>query len=393
MLLFKMLICRFFQSHACGMALKIKSFIQLLPMLLVLQVQAQKDPCWPVFRGDQALTGYSSTVLPGTPGLLWSCKTSDEIKSSPVCCDNRIVIASADGNVSCLDRNGKLLWSFQTGNTIEAPGLILDGKVFIGNLDGMLYSLDLKTGNEIWNYKTDNQISGSPNWWKTKNLTSILVGSYDYNLHCVDAQTGKNLWKYESDNFINGAAACMDGTAVFGGCDGYLHIVGISDGSLKNKIEVATYVAGSAALKENYAYIGDYDGGFTCIDLDGGKVRWRWEDTNTQLPFIASPALYKNRVITANQDKYVYCFDSSSGELLWKFNTGARVDASPVVAGDKIIIANMRGDLIILDAGNGKAIWTYELGSPVVGNPAVTPGRFYVGAGDGYIYCFGYTNQ
>lgn len=393
MLIFSMQICRFFQSHACGVALKLKSFIQLLPMLLVLQVQAQKDPCWPGFRGDQALTGNSSCVLPGTPGLLWSFKTSDEIKSSPVCCDNRIVIASADGIVYCLDIKGNLLWSFETGNMIEAPGLILDGNVFIGNLDGMLYSLDLKTGNENWNYKTDNQISGSPNWWKTKNRTSILVGSYDFNLHCVDAHTGKNIWKYESDNFINGAAACLDGTAIFGGCDGYLHIVSISDGSLKNKIGVATYVAGSAALHENYAYIGDYDGGFSCIDLDAAKVRWSWEDANTQLPFIASPALYKNMVITANQDKYVYCFDSSSGELLWKFNTGARVDASPVVSGDKVIIANMRGDLIVLDAVNGKALWTYELGSPVVGNPAVTQGRFYVGAGDGYIYCFGFPTQ
>jgi outer membrane protein assembly factor BamB len=361
----------------------------LLLILFTLQIRAQKDPCWNIFRGDQALTGKSNIVLPEKPGLLWSFKTSDEIRSSPVVCDNRIIAGSADGTVYCLDMKGTLLWSFPTGNMIEAPAMILDGQVYAGNMDGTLFCIDLKTGKEIWNYKTGSQISGSPNWWKTNARTSILVGSYDFNLHCVDAATGKNLWKYESDNYINGAPACLDGSAIFGGCDGYLHIVALSDGTLKRKIEVGTYVAGSAALGGKFAYIGDYDGKISCIEMTTGKIIWQWEDINARQPFLASPALLKDRVITANRDKYVYCFAGSSGELLWKFNSGARVDASPVIAGNKVITCNMRGDIILLDAQSGKALWTYELGSPVTGNAAVSSGRFFVGAADGYIYCFG----
>jgi len=357
--------------------------------LYIFHLEAQKDACWPVFRGDQALTGKSGSELTGKPGLLWSFKTSGEIRSSPVCCDNRIVVGSADGSVYCLDMNGTLLWSFATGNVIEAPALLVEGRVYAGNLDGTLYALDLVTGKEIWNYKTEGQISGSPNWWKTKSRTSILVGSYDFSLHCVDAATGKSLWKYESENYINGAPACLNGSAIFGGCDGFLHIISISDGNLKNKIAVGTYVAGSTALAENHAYIGDYDGKISSVDIATGKILWQWEDENTRLPFMASPALLKDMVITANRDKNVYCFDKESGELLWRFNTGARVDASPVIAGNKIIIVNMRGDIILLDALGGKALWTYELGSPITGNVAVYQGRFFLGAGDGYIYCFG----
>ncbi len=361
----------------------------LILALAYVHAGAQESQCWNIFRGDQALSGQSELELPENPELLWSYQAGDEFRSSPVSCDNLLVAGSGDGTVHCLDDKGKLQWKFSTDNMIEAPALILQGTVYIGNMDGALYAIDLYTGKEIWKYQTENQISGSPNWWTEGGETYILVGSYDFYLHCVNAKTGKNRWKYESDNFINGAAACSEGKAVFGGCDGFLHIVDINRGELQEKIMVASYVAGSAALKDNFAYIGDYDGRFTCVNMAEKEIVWAWEDVNTRLPFIASPAIYKNSIITGNRDKYVYSFNRSSGELLWKYNTGSRVDASPVVAGDKVLVTNMRGDVIILEAGKGKEVWNYELGSPITGNPALLNGRIIVAASDGYIYCLG----
>lgn len=368
--------------------MRILVFVVLM-LLAATRIGAQESQCWNIFRGDQALSGQSKLELPKNPELLWSYQAGDEIRSSPVSCDNLIVTGAGNGFVYCLNEKGELQWKFETGNMIEAPALILHGIVYIGNMDGALYAIDLHTGKEVWKYQTENQISGSPNWWTEGDQTSILVGSYDFYLHCVDAKTGKNRWKYESDNFINGAAACSEGRAVFGGCDGFLHIVDINKGELQEKIMVATYVAGSAALKDEFAYVGDYDGMFTCVNMAEKKIAWVWSDVNTRLPFIASPSIYKKSVITGNRDKYVYSFDRSKGELLWKYNSGSRVDASPVIAGDRVLIANMRGDLIILEAGNGKEIWNYELGSPITGNPALLAGKIVVAAADGYIYCLG----
>jgi len=152
---------------------------------------------------------------------------------------------------------------------------------------------------------------------------------------------------------------------------------------------VASYVAGSAALNDDFAYVGDYDGRFTCVNMAEKKIVWEWTDANTRLPFFASPSIYKNSIITGNRDKHVYSFNKSNGKLLWKYNSGSRVDASPVIAEDKVLIANMRGDVIILEADQGKEVWNYELGSPITGNPALLPGKIVVAASDGYIYCLG----
>jgi outer membrane protein assembly factor BamB len=205
----------------------------------------------------------------------------------------------------------------------------------------------------------------------------------------VDARSGKNIWKYESNNFINGAAACQSGVAVFGGCDGYLHLVDIATGNLKKKIEVASYIAGSASLSGTSSFIGDYDGKFTCVDMNTQRIKWQWQDETTNLPFICSPSILKDKVITGNDNKYVYCLDKASGKLVWKFNTGSRVEASTVSSLNKVLVANMRGDLFILELSSGKKLWSYEIGTPVSATPAVLKDRFIVASGDGTIYCFG----
>jgi len=350
---------------------------------------AQPVDSWAIFRGDQNLTGVSNTTVPNSPELLWTFQTGDNIKSAPVVEDGKVVVGSTDGFVYCLDMNGKLLWKFETSNTIEAPAIILKGVVYIGNLDGMLYALDLNSGEKKWEYECENQIIGSPNWWSDGKSTFIFVGSYDFYLHCVDAQTGGVKWKYESDNYINGAAACANGKAMFGGCDGFLHIVDVASGKLDKKIDVATYVAGSVTVENDKAYIGDYDGRFFQVDIKTGKTTWVWEDEKTHLQFIASPALVGDNVLTANYNKFLYCFDKNSGKKLWEYNTGRQVEASPVVVKDKVIIGNMRGDLAMVNLSDGKLIWSYEVGSQIISNPAVAGGKIFVGAYDGNVYCFG----
>ena len=366
-------------------------FITIVVLLLGCfnSSDGQSRNSWPLFRGNQQLNGVSESELPIPMKLLWTFHTGDNIKSAPVVDRQRVVVGSTDGHVYCLDLNGDLLWKFNTGNAIEAPALIHENTVYIGNMDGILYAFDLDTGKERWKYETENQIIGSANWWNSGKTTYILVGSYDYNLHCVDAGSGKGVWKYESDNFINGAAACYEGKAFFGGCDGFLHIVDIVTGKIEKKIDVATYVPGSPAVEKDKAYLGDYDGRFFQVNIDKDITVWEWKDENTTLPFIASPAMKGNRIITANHNKFIYCFDKYTGRVLWKYNSANRVEASPVIAGDKVIVANMRGDLILLNEADGEELWKYEIGSQIINNPAVAGGRIYAGAFDGVVYCFG----
>src|SRR5210317_1231682 len=103
-----------------------KVYLLLILIYIIIQVNAQPTDSWPIFRGDQNLTGVSNTTLSASPELKWTFETGDNIKSAPVVDDGKVVIGSTDGLVYCIDLNGKLLWNFDTGNSIEAPALILE---------------------------------------------------------------------------------------------------------------------------------------------------------------------------------------------------------------------------------------------------------------------------
>ena len=78
---------------------KYNSIVIFLVFFGFLQVKSQNAECWPSFRGDNKLTGYTDVILPDNPELLWIFETEDAIKSSPVVCDGKIFIGSDDGNI------------------------------------------------------------------------------------------------------------------------------------------------------------------------------------------------------------------------------------------------------------------------------------------------------
>ena len=58
--------------------------------------------------------------------------------------------------------------------------MVADDKVIVGSSDGILHAINKSTGKQTWIYKTDNQIAGSANSWRSGTRSGIVIGSYDY---------------------------------------------------------------------------------------------------------------------------------------------------------------------------------------------------------------------
>ena len=55
---------------------------------------------------------------------------------------------------------------------------------------------------------------------------------------------------------------------------------------------------------------------------------------------------------------YAYALEAATGELIWKFNTGA-VDTSIAIASGTVYIGSYDGHLYALDAESGELLWRY----------------------------------
>jgi len=74
-------------------------------------------------------------------------------------------------------------------------------------------------------------------------------------------------------------------------------------------------------------------------------------------------------------------------KLKWENTIGGKL-ASPVIAGGKVFIASVETHTIhSLDAGSGNNLWSYTAGGRVDSAPTIYQGRVLFGSADGYVYC------
>jgi hypothetical protein len=111
----------------------------------------------------------------------WVYSIGEEIYSSPAVKNDLIVFGGIDGSVYALNQLGQLVWKFSTYSRISSSPLITaDDVVIFGAKNGKLYTLDLKTGERIWSYRTTlftqkSNLDSSPSIDVDR---TIHVGSY-----------------------------------------------------------------------------------------------------------------------------------------------------------------------------------------------------------------------
>ena len=73
-------------------------------------------------------------------------------------------------------------------------------------------------------------------------------------------------------------------------------------------------------------------------------------------------------MVAEGNDEYVICLDTSSGEEVWRFRSGAKFTESrgdgprsmPTVHGDSVFALGAEGKLYALDAGDGTKLWAHN---------------------------------
>jgi outer membrane protein assembly factor BamB len=173
------------------------------------------------------------------------------------------------------------------------------------------------------------------------------------------------------------------------GCDARLRAVRLTDGKEIHQIDSGAYTAASPAMSGDVAYYGTFDNEVLAVDLKKGEIVWRYEHPERHFPFYSSASVVDGRVVIGGRDKMVHCLDAKTGEALWTFRTGARVDSSPAVAGGRVYIGSNDGRFYVLDLTSGDKLWEFNAGAPIATSPAIGSGRIVIGAQDGMLYCFG----
>src|SRR5258708_10844281 len=108
--------------------------------------------------------------------------------------------------------------------------------------------------------------------------------------------------------------------------------------SLKWTYEGGESFESSPVIADSVVYAGAGNGDLLAIDLETGKLRWKYSTGN--LIGESSPAVSAGLVYIGDLGGVVHAVHASDGSRAWTFKTGSEVKSSPVIAGEPVLIGS-----------------------------------------------------
>ncbi len=300
---------------------------------------------WPQIHGDPAFTRFSAGPAPEAPDILW--KTTIPGLQSYVTAFNSKVFATTRTNVIALDKDtGSIIWNTTLPNSQRWPTV----------------------------YKIDE--------------THLVVGQF-----CLNSESGEILW--ESSEFSANTGNFAEGVfspneqLFFTKGDSSVQAWNFSDPSKPTTLAWETFIPDSGRVGSGIQYgdgkvfPGSAGPSQVALDAKTGNVLW---ETQTTGIMTWSGSYYQGRFLRGGTDNQFYCFNATTGEVMWVYNPDTEVGhwaSGSAAAYGMVYELNKDGHLYALDVNSGEVIWKYDTPGYLFfpGWPVIADGKLYATTG------------
>ena len=330
---------------------KITNFDQYQPDLLLTQNQTL------IFFDDKG----SVLNFDQESKLLWKTnvyKKKDQ-KLKPILYfasnDNVLIIVDNISNYYALNiNNGKLIWIKGNPSPFNSQVKIFKDKFFAVDFENILRCFSIKTGEEIWSYKTDQTLI------KSQQKLSLTINKKDKNIYflnslgdltSVDMETGNLNWQTPTKS-----------TDIY------------ESSFMLNNSEIIN--------ANNSIYFSNNENEFFSIDVKTGVVKWK-QNINSNL----RPTFSDNLLFTITLEGYLTILDPRNGNILRmtyildKIKKAKKNKVYPtgfVVSTEEIYVSLNNGKLIIVDMLTGKSKEILKLSSDKISRPYFLNNKLYI---------------
>ena len=248
--------------------------------------------------------------------------------------------------------NGKLIWSKNNLAPFNSQIKIYKDKFFVIDFSNTLRCFSIKTGNEIWNIKTDNSLIRSQ-----KKLSMVIVDNLLYfknsigDISAVNINQGELLWQLPTQSSLIYQSAFS--------------------------LETSDIITDGKTL-----FFSNNKNQFFSIDLSTGSFNWE-NKVNSSL----RPSLVGNFLFTVSLEGYLIVIDKNTGNIIKvtdvfrNFKKKNRDLIKPVgfIMGLKnIYLTTDNGRLLVIDIKSGKTSTILKIDSDKISRPFILNKNLFV---------------
>ncbi len=274
---------------------------------------------------------------------------ADYYQSTPVIEDTTIYFGSGGYLFAVYLTNGQLKWKYQTGDVIHSKPVVYKGKVYAGSFDGNLYSIDTRTGNLVWKFKTTGhsffpkgEVMGNP----VVAGGMVFVGARDYNFYAVDMMGGHCNWLKQFPLGWALPVTYNDSVLYVGSSDDHqLFALDVRSGKEIWNLDAGFNLMSGVAVGNKIGYIATLAGKVYGIDLTMGTVKWSLELDG----YKANHLTWFNKDDAFRDD--IGKLISTPMDILKMYRELGGVFGTPVLSGDRLVVAGYDGWVYCFSGG------------------------------------------
>jgi outer membrane protein assembly factor BamB len=223
----------------------------------------------------------------------------------------------------------------------------------------------------------------------------LLVGNLRGELHALHLKDGKKLGWVGLGNAVAGSPV-LRGTVAYVGLSGTKESLVAYDILFGRALwkRALGPVQSTPLLIQKLLFVGNADGTLFCLDSDSGEVVWKFElpDNSTRKGIRARAAGDSTTVFFGADDGAVYALDASNGKLSWRLPLGAAIQAPVVHDAGQVFAATLEGRIAAIDPQRGTLSWSASLAAPIYAPARVTSRALVVCATNGVVAAFDRTS-
>lgn len=206
---------------------------------------------------------------------------------------------------------------------------------------------------------SSTNILTAPNWFYYVSDSGIVY-CYDY--------AGNQKWIVEILGVIKGNPILYKDLLLIATVEGDLYSINSNNGEILQVVGIGESITSDLSLIEISssktkiigAALGTSEGNVFCYDAFTFELLW--EKNISKSPIISTPLAVNDKIIFLNSNSSLYCLNSKSGSLIWKYelsNNGNKFPGNFLLwDGKNIFSLTSDGNLIAVDLMLGKRVWS-----------------------------------
>jgi outer membrane protein assembly factor BamB len=268
--------------------------------------------------------------------------TNIATKVEPALSADFVFIATDDALTALALRTGQSSWAHPFDDELAAAPLVAGDRLVLATADGDVIALRASDGVEIWRRRLPRAASSRPAFTESR----LFVATADSHVVALNLQSGEVVW----DRRLGGVGHDIlagDDRIFLGSQDRFFYCLNAKNGDVEWRWETGADAIGLPVADDRTVYFVSYDNVLRGLNRSSGVQRWK-----SPLPFrpLSGPLKYRETLIVAGSSPALQAFSTRDGKSQGRVAAPSELSAPPYLFVDRMrvfpVLATISSDIV-----------------------------------------------